>query len=182
MSSNRSPGLREEITRLDADAAQLKGILMTSPYSETAETQFLFSSQLGHHGPSALASQARLPPAFLVIPRFYALHDRAAQLVEESANLKRHLETLQETVDKLTTRVADPESGRYSKTIPDPGTPPTAMPRTPPYGPLASSPSAPRKRRESSPESAVPKKKNLPGHAPSRSLPNCLLKPSNEEI
>ena len=195
--SNRAPSLRDEVTRLDAEILTLKGILMTSPYSETTETRFLFNSQLGHHGPSAVASrQARLPPGFLLVPRFYALHDRTAELVQENAALK-------EALDKLTSRVLELEAFKESSTksankdaatLPDPGTPPTEGPRTPPYGEASlpsSTPSAPRKRKAPSPD-PVPKRQYLPGHAPSRfapgplpsrPLPDCLVtKPSNEEI
>ena len=160
---------------------------MTSPHSETTETRFLFNGQLGHRGPAALASrQAHLPPGFFIIPRFYALHDRTAELVQENAALKLAL-------DKLTSRVLELEAFKESslksaKDVPtsaDPATPPTEGPRTPPYGmdsSTRSAPSAPRKRKASSPEPA-PKRKYLPGHAPSRPLPDCLVsKPSNEEI
>ena len=193
--SNRAPSLRDEVTRLDAEILTLKGVLMTSPYSETTETRFLFNSSLGHHGPSALASrQARLPPGFLLVPRFYALH-RTAELLPENAALKSAL-------DKLTSRVLELEAFKESSTqsakddaaLPDPGTPPTEGPRTPPYGEdsvTSSAPSAPRKRKAPSPDPA-PKRRYLPGHAPSRlapgplpnrPLPDCLVtKPSNEEI
>ena len=194
--SNRAPSLRDEVTRLDAEILALKGVLMTSPYSETTEAGFLFHGQLGHHGPSAVASrQSRLPPGFLLVPRFYALHDRTAELVQENAALRLAL-------DKLTCRVMELEAFKESSTksakddatLPDPGTPPTAGPRTPPYGEASltsSAPSAPRKRRAPSPDPA-PKRRYLPGHAPSRlapgplpnrPLPDCLVtKPSNEEI
>ena len=197
--SNRLPNIRDEVTRLDAEILTLKGVLMTSPYSETTEANFLFNGALGHAGPPAAASrQSRLPPGFLLVPRFYALHDRTAALVQENADLKSAL-------DKLTCRVLELEAFKESSTksakddttLPDPGTPPTEGPRTPPYGAASltgSAPSAPRKRRASSPEPAepAPKRRYLPGHAPSRfapgplpnrPLPECLItRPSNEEI
>ena len=195
--SNRAPSIRDEVTRLDAEILTLKSVLMTSPYSETTEANFLFDGALGHSGPSAVASrQARLPPGFLLVPRFYALHDRTAALVQENAALKSAL-------DKLTCRVLELEAFKESSTksakddatLPDPGTPPTEGPRrTPPYGApsfTGSAPSAPRKRKAPSPDPA-PKRRYLPGHAPSRfapgplpsrPLPDCLVtKPSNEEI
>ena len=133
--SNRAPSIRDEVTRLDAEILTLKSVLMTSPYSETTEANFLFDGALGHSGPSAVASrQARLPPGFLLVPRFYALHDRTAALVQENAALKSAL-------DKLTCRVLELEAFKESSTksakddatLPDPGTPPTEGPRTPLY-------------------------------------------------
>ena len=147
--------------------------------------------------PAAASRQSRLPPGFLLVPRFYALHDRTAALVQENADLKSAL-------DKLTCRVLELEAFKESSTksakddttLPDPGTPPTEGPRTPPYGEASltgSAPSAPRKRRAPSPEPAepAPKRRYLPGHAPSRfapgplpnrPLPECLItRPSNEE-
>ena len=187
------------MTRLDAEILTLKGVLMTSPYIETTEANFLFDGALGHAGPSAVASrQARLPPGFLLVPRFYALHDRTVALVQENADLKSALDKLTRRVSELEAfKESSTKSAKDDATLPDPGTLPTEGPRTPPYGEASltgsapSAPSAPRKRRASSPEPA-PKRRYLPGHAPSRfapgplpnrPLPDCLVtKPTNEEI